>query len=278
MTLSVAAVFPWGALAQLRGQGINVPQAVVFLTDSRWTIMNSARPALDIGRKLFPIAKDAAAVYAGDVEGGEYCIEQLAWEIGRSSSRNGKHFLRIAEDTFKRTYADLKRRRMQQRKELHPLYILIGACRPEGVASLSYLSSESKFVPKPLTGVCAIGAPQARQAFAAALNGEAQKNKGMFDTSTAVDGWAGKLATLLSSQVITSSADTTVGGKVQLGLIDKNGFRHVHIARTPIPFPSQTRPKWEWITAGKDDLVAFATAVASGVLSAADLQPHQIAE
>lgn len=275
MTLSVAAVFPWGALARLRGQGVNIPQAVVFATDCRWTFENSTRPALDTGRKLFQVAKEVAAVYAGDVKCGEECIGQLSYELMRASEKDSPRFLTVAERTFKRTYAQV---RFTTRRSVYPLHILMGACSPHGAAGLWYFSSEKKFVPVAVTGVCAIGAPQARQVFAEALNQEAQRNKGMFDMSTVVDGWALKLASLMFNTVITSAADPTVGGKVQLGVIDQKGFRSLHVARTPVPFPSHARPKWQWVTSGENELVAYDQYIGRGSLSTADLQLHQIAE
>lgn len=243
MTIAVAALWPWTAKQvvdlwdwqQLTGVRSNHfpprPSAVILLSDSRWTYIDPSSPHQriigyeDIGTKLFNLATDAGAVYAGLVDAGEECLEKLASRF--SKRRVERPVTTMAQNLFRATYAS--------RTTNYPLRILLGACTPDSIAELWSFESANNFSPSRLSGI---------QILAPSSNVEGTFLDGLAEVLIEVSPqpydltprkaalW---LATALQYYIIERNIDITIGGKIQCAIIDKSGFHVATIARIDKP-------------------------------------------
>lgn len=151
MTLAIAVKYPFGrlggALKSLSAiRRIQYKQAVIFVTDSRWTYEDPEWYE-DIGTKVFAIDNSTVMAYAGDVSIAERCIETVTKKIADPRIKRVD-----ITGTLRRTYQyHLKRRRRVMR-----VLFLLGKYLRGGETKLFYLESP-KFVPQEIQGVKGIG-------------------------------------------------------------------------------------------------------------------------
>ncbi len=120
------------------------PQAAILVCDGRWTIKEGhAVSHEDTGQKMFQIARDAGAVYAGHVEAGEEALSRLGARFERGHAKRDR--LHLARDLFRAVYRD------HHTKE--HLRIIVGYCDASGLAGLTYFGSENDFNPIAEEGV-----------------------------------------------------------------------------------------------------------------------------
>jgi hypothetical protein len=164
MTIAVAAIWPWDYVLDLSGvPSAALPQAVILLSDSRWTFVDPTIPRPlyyeDVGTKLFQISNDAGAVYAGHVNAGEECLSRLARRFRKKLVK--KPVTGMTKDLFREVYS--------RHNTKHPLRVFVGACSPGGRSELWYFGSERNFEPIKLTGIQLLAWPNTEQVFRAGL-------------------------------------------------------------------------------------------------------------
>lgn len=168
MTLAIGAKYPWGSLRKLGMFQRHLPQAAIFVSDSRWTkyYPNNQYEFENIGTKIFPLPPDSAIVYSGDVISAEHCIEELKQKLQNLRKKNFTTSLYTSQQTLQRTYDYHKRTRSTK---VPPLFFLIGTCDKSSKANLIYFSSP-KFKPIFIEGLYGIGVREAYQELEIALN------------------------------------------------------------------------------------------------------------
>lgn len=120
MTLAVAACFPWGKLGRMRWAQpniVNLEQGVILATDSRFTI-GAAHD--DAGQKLYPLARNAVAVFAGDVLAAQRALNDAKTYLIRRGG-SVKDPTEPVSDILRRAYSKHKRVR-----HVYPLHVLVG--------------------------------------------------------------------------------------------------------------------------------------------------------
>ena len=264
MTLAIGAKYPWGSLHKFAVFQGDLPQAIIFVTDSRWTRdnPNNQNDFEDVGTKLFGLTTEAAMVYAGDVISGEHCIKEFGRKLQKIRRRSFRVNLYIAQQTFQETY---KYHRLSRKTKVFPLYFLIGVCDKAGRASLIYLSSP-KFKPLYLEGMHGIGEREALRDLENAVNQEIDKGvKEEFDLRFRYpvedaphrldEKYAMKVAMWIGiamrEQVIDSTAYPTVGGPLQIAIIEKTGIT------TPEVRWTKDVDDWHSATAQSDETTTY---------------------
>jgi hypothetical protein len=174
MTLAIGAKYPWGSLRRLTVFDKNLPQAILFVTDSRWTRYhpNNQKEFENVGTKAFPLTSDSAIVYSGDVLSAEHCITQLKTNLQRMRNVNLKTSLYTSQQTFEKIY---KYHQKTRKIRLFQLFFLIGTCDKNGVANLIYFSSP-KFKPIFIEGMYGIGVREAYQELDIIVNKKIQED------------------------------------------------------------------------------------------------------
>ena len=244
MTIAIGALWPWARLASLAGLRENPPpRATILIADSRWTFLYpGGRPSdySDVGTKLFRIAKDAGAVYAGDVDSGEECLARLA---RRFEKRRVKlPVTRMARDLFRAVYS--------RHHPGHPLGIFLGACSDRGDPELWYFDDSSDFEPVPLVGLNLLAFPETEKTFRAGLEYEKHIIRSG-QPAEPIDGalW---LIAALKEHVIDKDVDPSVGGKIQCAVIDGGGFQPIGISGS-----ADTGTTWQPISPRAGELKTF---------------------
>lgn len=266
MTLAIGAKYPWGELNKLVGPGSEPPEAIILASDSRWTYHYSSMPYRDIGTKLFQLGIDVGAVYAGYSQVGEECLYELGRQLSRQNMPDSKHSRELAQKVFRRTYKHHLASRGLSPDEW-PLYILIGTCNAMGRAELYHFRYSTNFEAEPLTGLKAIGWPDAKDKFNERFEEELRKqvrkelslrsNHPKIPLSD-LDPMPIKpmhVATFISAvltNIIESKAHKTVGGKVQCAVISTEGFSQPRLLYTSDP--TNEGPGWAEATANPDEL------------------------
>ena len=77
MTLAIGVRYPYGRLGQALANlpKARLPEAVVLMSDSRWTYSEPQRRFEDVGTKVFTLDNSTAITYSGDVCAGEHCVK-----------------------------------------------------------------------------------------------------------------------------------------------------------------------------------------------------------
>jgi len=231
MTVAVAAEFPWGRLRQIvesiPGSTLASGGAVILAADTRWTYGD--RPPEDLGQKVWSIAPAVGAVFAGDVRSAEEALTKLRRAYRRGKPARPQEFAEIASRVLQRVYSQHR----AKRGKVDPLYFLIGMANLGGQTAVLYLSYTNGFKPLFLRGVHAIGCAEACDRFRAALDrAVAESAKDGSSWPMEIDVWAMMVAATLKVDVIDQDIDATVGGWVQLLILDRNGSRTVSISST----------------------------------------------
>jgi hypothetical protein len=164
MTLCIGLKYPWGVMG-----GINPPlgarsTAIILATDSRWVFGKANSAPVDKAQKLFPIARNAVAVYAGASELAEECIRKLKYLAPQPSSSkrtlNGQMVQKRFMDTYQEYVAD---RRFAHGKP--DVDIMIGVFEEPFGGELIRFRSSSDFAPEKTEGIQTIGVLGAGQMF-----------------------------------------------------------------------------------------------------------------
>jgi len=231
MTVAVAAEFPWGRLRQvvesLPGSSLASGGAVILAADTRWTYGD--RPPEDLGQKVWSIAPAVGAVFAGDVRAAEEALAKLRGAYGRAKPALPQDFGAIASRVFYRVYSAHQSRR----RDCGPLYFLVGMANLSGQTAVLYLSHTSGFSPLFLRGVNAVGSAPGCDQFRERLEravAESLESGGSWPVE--IDVWAMMVTGALKLGVIDQGIDATVGGWVQLLILDRTGSRTVSISST----------------------------------------------
>lgn len=128
-----------------------LPQAAILVCDSLWTIREGHSVSHeDVGQKMFQIARDAGAVYAGHVEAGEEALSRLGARFERRRAKQSR--LHMARDLFRAVY--------RNHHTKVPLRIIVGYCDDRGFAGLTYFGSENDFIPMAEKGIKLIAWPE----------------------------------------------------------------------------------------------------------------------
>ena len=233
MTLSIAALFPWGRLGRIfEALHFTNTQAAILIADSRWTYEGWVKPFEDVGTKLFQITDDAGAVYAGDVMCGEEGIKKLTERHRKKLPQDRGRSVEIARSIFSETYV----RHKAERPDIQGLSCLVGACSAQGKAELWYFGSDSDFTPIQKVGVQAIGSTKAVHRYKEMLlDIENEQFQSGINIPLEPEKWAIYLVAAMYVHIIEPKFDITVGGKIPCAIIDNRGFREVVVARTNDP-------------------------------------------
>lgn len=268
MTLSIAAKYPWGPLRKLNQLQRNLPQAIILVSDSRWTryYPNDRCEFEDVGTKVFALTSDSGIVYAGDVICGEHCITELSKRLKRNRKPSFKVSMYTAQQTFQRIYRYHKRRR----NKMFPVYFLVGVCDKAGNASLMSFAP-SKFAPVFIGGMYGIGVREAYKDFEPVINREIERRvKEEFDLRARypilqtmpdlpIQNHAEQVGMLVAAtmqtQVIGASQYSTIGGPIQYAIITKEGIGAPELSWTKDP--TGITDTWHKTTASPSEITTY---------------------
>jgi len=269
LTLSIAAKYPWGPLRKLTVFQSDLPQALIFVTDSRWTkyYPNNQYEFEDVGTKFFALASDSGVVYAGDVISGEHCVKELSRKLKKNRKASFKVSMYTAQQTFQDTYRYHKQRR---RTKVFPLWFLIGVCDKAGSASLMSFTSP-KFSPAFIEGIYGVGIKEAWKVFENAINEEIDKAvKEEFDVRSRYPvlqtmpnlpvkndaQHVGMLvAAIMKERIINSPNQSTIGGLLQYAIITKEGIQMPELSSTKDP--TGATDIWHKTTASPNEITTY---------------------
>ena len=176
---------------------------------------------MDQGTKLFRLADDAGAVYAGHVPAGEESLSRLAKWFQRGKIRK----------QASRTASELVRRVYDQHKAVSPLRVFVGVCNPAGPARLLYLDSDHDFDAKALSGVKLLADVGTEEAFYRGLDEVAEEViRGPIDITP--DKATLRLSIALQDFIIAPAVDKAVGGSIQCAIIDSSGFHRMGLSKS----------------------------------------------
>lgn len=271
MTIAVAAKYPWGVLKELIPQGIVIPEAIILISDSRFSrkIPTGYDKSSDSGTKLFQLGNDVACVYAGVCELGEKCVAKLRLNLSRQRNPNSKDSRKIAQDTLNNVY-----RRELARLSLNPnespLYLLVGVCNRQGMAELYRFSYSENFEPVWIEGYDILGWPETRARFRDLLSIELKKDVeselslrkkhpeipiAQLSPMPIPDGKVASIMTAILSSVVEEGSDATVGGQIQSAMVTMKGVSYHNASYSRNPF--NTHPEWTRVTADYANLVTI---------------------
>ncbi len=268
MTIAVAAKYPWGVLNQLIPQGIIIPEAVVLVSDSRFSrkIPTGCDTLSDSGTKIFQLGNDVACVYAGVCALGEKCVDELRFRLSRQRNPNSASSRKIAQETLNRVYRhEVAVMRLNPNES--PLYILLGACNRQGKAELYRFSYNENFKPVWIDGYDVLGWRETATRFKDLLSGELKKNveselslrqkypqipMAQWSPMPIPDGKVALIMTALLSSVVEDGSDKTVGGKIQTAMVTIRGISY-HDASSS-KNPANPNPEWIRVTADYSNL------------------------
>jgi hypothetical protein len=249
MTLAIAVQYPYGKLAQAfqslaQIRNIRYPQAIIFVSDSRWSYDNQIRYE-DIGTKLFEINKNTIISYSGDVKAGELCIEEFKKRINNLNVRSFN-----ASGMFQYVYKRLKKSEPRTKR----LLLLLGSYLRNKGTKLVYLESPN-FRPINITGVKGTGN---KDAFNAVIKEVEPKisdlsiytgtEKDYFTIAVYFIGAMRKLA-------IQDASYNDIGGPIQCRILDSNGISSPTISFTSDP--TGKTDEWHRTTATPNEVTTF---------------------
>lgn len=260
MTVSVAAKYPWGVLKELIPQGVVVPEAIILISDSRFSrkIPTGYDKLSDSGTKLYQLGNNVACVYAGVCELGEKCVEKLRVNLSRQKNPNSVDSRKIAQDTLNSVYS-YEVARLGLNPIESPLYLLVGACNRQGVGELYRFSYSEDFRPVWIEGYAILGMPETRARFGEMLSSKLREDVeselslrkkhpeipiAQLCPMPIKDGSVALIMTALLSNVVEKGSDVTIGGKLQSAMVTTEGvsYQNASYSRNPInPNPDWTR-------------------------------------
>lgn len=247
MTIAIGAKYPCGrlqrALASLPQARLS--EAIIFVTDSRWTYSSPRVHFEDIGTKLFNLTNNSAIVYSGDVASAEHCISELKRKLQNSR-------LRIVDvsGTFQRVYKHHLRNRSSLK---HPLFFLMGAYLKNGQANLIYFESPA-FKPVFLEGIQGIGEMVAVDEVKETVNRHIDELIGGNIKDHKMD-LGMLLASVVNKQAILNPKYSTISGPLQFAIVGKDGIETSELSWTEDP--TGATDIWHRATARSGELTTF---------------------
>jgi hypothetical protein len=271
MTVAVAAKYPWGVLKELIPQGVVVPEAIILISDSRFSrkIPTGYDKLSDSGTKLFQLGNNVACVYAGVCELGEKCVEKLRVNLSRQKNPKSADSRKIAQDTLNSVYS-YEVAKLGLNPIESPLYLLVGACNRQGVGELYRFSYSEDFRPVWIEGYAILGWPETRARFGEMLSSKLREDVeselslrkkhpeipiAQLCPMPIKDGNVAVIMTALLSDVVEEGSDATIGGKLQSAMVTTEGvsFMGASYSRNPI----NPNPEWTRITADYANLTTI---------------------
>ena len=260
MTVAVAAKYPWGVLKELIPQGIVIPEAIILISDSRFSrkIPSGYDKLSDSGTKLFQLGNNVACVYAGVSALGEKCVDKLRFKLSRQRKPNSADSREIAQDTLYSVYRQ-EVASLGLNPDGSPLHLLVGACNKKGMAELYRFSYNEDFKPVWIEGYDILGWPETAARFIDLLSSQLRKD---VDSELSLrkkhpeipiaqlcpmqikDGNAALIMTAILGNVVEEGSDATIGGKIQSAMVTMEGvsYQNASYSRNPInPNPEWTR-------------------------------------
>jgi hypothetical protein len=269
MTVAVAAKYPWGVLKELIPQGIVIPEAIILISDSRFSRKIPTGKLSDSGTKLFQLGNDVACVYAGVCELGEKCVDKLRVKLSRQRNPNSADSRKIAQDTLNSVYRH-EVARLGLNPSESPLYLLVGVCNKQGMAELYRFSYSEDFKPVWIEGYAILGWPETRARFGDLLSSKLKKDVeselslrkkhpqipiAQLCPMPIKDGNVALIMTAILSNVVEEGSDATIGGKIQSAMVTTEGVSYLgaSYSRNPI----NPNPEWTRATADYANLVTI---------------------
>lgn len=201
---------------------------------------------------MFKLTSNAAAVYAGDVQAGEECLNSLTKRLRTGGTADQNRSPEIAGEIFCSVYSSHK----AKRPYVPPLYVLVGACNSQGRAELWYFDSAQNFLPVQKTGVQALGPEKTTKRYKTALESVVKENlRPNSSWPLEPEVWAIYIVSALYTHIIEPSFDVTVGGKIPCVVIDKDGYRDMEIAWTKDA--TNVGGSWNRVTPNPGDLITY---------------------
>jgi hypothetical protein len=271
MTVAVGAKYPWGVLKELIPQGVVIPEAIILVSDSRFSrkIPTGYDKYSDSGTKLFQLGNDVACVYAGDCEIGEKCVDELRFKLSRQRNPNSTNGVKITRDALNSVYSHEVVRRGLNPNDA-PLYLLLGVCNKQGIADLYEFSYSECFRPKSAEGFVILGMLETRTRYgdllSSKLKGEVENELSLRKKHPQIpmaqlcpmpikDGNVALIMTAILSSVVEEGSDPTVGGKIQSAMVTMEGvsYQNASYSRNPI----NPNPEWTRATADYANLITI---------------------
>ena len=226
VTLAIAAEFPWGPIGSILRTypGITAEQGMLLATDIRFTF-GSGSAVDDRGRKFYPVPGNAAVVCAGDAIGGRVVANGIRdYCISRSGATRGDFLLGLQASA-----------RVAWARRRHPvqgLYLLFGICSEDGKPTIIRMMSSTDFAPLFVPGVCTVGDSQAEDAFRWHLGESMQEHIRRGNHLLSPFGWSTGVAASLDATLHQPDITRTVGGRVQLVILTKDGLKESSVSST----------------------------------------------
>ena len=239
MTLAIAVKYPYGRLANaLESSGARYNQAIIFVTDSRWSYANPEEFE-DIGAKVFAIDNSTVMAYSGDVAAAENCITTLSQKIATKK--------RVpVTNVLQRTYQHHK---TERNDVVGPVLFLLGKCTSGGEATLLFLKSPD-FSPQKIQGVKSIGNQDAYaevgEKVAPILDDIAGYSYGEQDHMT------------MAIHIVSAMSGLEykdIGGPMQCMILSSGGVVAPELAYTKDP--TGETDNWHTVTPGANDVTTF---------------------
>lgn len=262
MTIAVAAKYPWGVLKELIPQGIVIPEAIILVSDSRFSrkIATGHARLSDSGTKVFQLGNDVACVYAGVCVLGEKCVEELRFRLSRQKNPNSAASRKITQETLNRVYRHEVAVRHFNPTE-SPLYILLGVCNRQGKAELYRFDYNESFKPVWINGYDVLGYQETANRFIALFSAEIQRQVedemslrskhpqipiAQLVPMPIKDSHIALIMTAILSSIVEEGSDDTIGGYMQTAMVTMQGVSYQNVSSSKNPI---THPEWAKNTA-----------------------------
>lgn len=249
MTLAVAAICPWKPFVdRYEKLGLEIEYSVILAADSRWSAHRGAstKPLLDTGKKLYVVCDGVAGLFAGHVTAGHDSFMRMQRELKRTRKRDFKSVTEVAREAITAVYKREVSSRAPHEKVSVPLYVLIAmGNRSEGVR-LVYLGYENSFRPEAMKGVQVLGPENARDAFLESLGSGISQWFAAGQIPREVTNWA--IAVSASLDAAVNKVGGAVGGRVQLGIVHRNGYFPLKIAALEYVADPGGQDEWRTLT------------------------------
>jgi len=223
-----------------------LPQAVILMSDSRWTYSKPGLKHEDIGTKVFALDNSTAITFSGDVRAGEHCIT----ELGNKLRNRNVRYININK-TFQRIY----RYHRKRDPETSRLMLLMGKYLRSGETRLVYFESP-KFEHVFVEGIKGIGDELAfRELFKKV--GPQIDDLSIYMGKTQDDTMkiAMLLAGVLNDEIIPNIRYKTVGGPIQFVIVARGGVHTSELSWTRDP--RGITDTWHLATARDDELTTY---------------------
>ncbi|MFC1871334.1 hypothetical protein ACFLYF_02915 [Chloroflexota bacterium] len=248
LTLAIAVRYPFvrsrqalESLATIRP--ISFKEAIVFLTDSRWTYSDHCD---DYGLKIHDIDISTMVAYSGKVNIAEHCIKNLKSRISNPRYR------RIDErGIFQRTYKFHKRNNDETGIDTGTVSFILGKYLRDGKTKLIHLESPD-FKPMNVDDIVGIGDDEAYKI----VISEAVPKLNILNITNSVYGDCFSIAATISDAMlklaIDNSTHETVGGLIQYRVLCIDGNAECELSHTQDP--TGRNDAWHKATATRNEL------------------------